>query len=194
MMSIRSKARRISRTEPSPLPRLHAVSTMSRASSLVDFRTDRLVLFHYAGDGDKSRSGLAAGERAPNCCRLRARHRGRLEPVPEHADRSLRPRRGRCDQRVSLGSSSKPAIGDLVWACCPQPTEQQTFFFFRTSCKRKDIVILFRTKATSPRAAMVPPSSKVWQMESADTSSGSTTLDFLQNAGERMAIYLRSLR
>ena len=38
-MSIRLKARRISRTERSLLPCLHAVSTMSRASSHVDFRT-----------------------------------------------------------------------------------------------------------------------------------------------------------
>ena len=38
-------------------------------------------------------------------------------------------------------------------------------------CKRKDPVISSRTKAMSPRAAMVPSSSKVWQMGSADNSS-----------------------
>ena len=44
--------------------------------ALVDFRTDTLLLVHYAGDGDRSLSGLATGERGPNCCGSRARHRG----------------------------------------------------------------------------------------------------------------------
>ena len=42
-MSIRLKARRISRIDRSSLPCLYAVSTMSRAFSYVDFRTDTLL-------------------------------------------------------------------------------------------------------------------------------------------------------
>ena len=61
-MSIRPKARRISRTERSPLPCLHAVSTMSRASFHVDFRTDTLLLLYYAGDGVKSCSVPYSGK------------------------------------------------------------------------------------------------------------------------------------
>ena len=54
--------RRISRTERSPFPCLHAVSTMRRASFHVEFRIDTLLFLYYAGDGDKSCSVPYSGK------------------------------------------------------------------------------------------------------------------------------------
>ena len=56
-------------------------------------------------------------------------------------------------------------------------------FSLQIACKRKDPVISSRTKATSPRAAMVPSSWKVWQMGSADNSSTNASATNFQKTG-----------
>ena len=185
--------------------------------ALVDFRVDTLLLVHYAGDGDRRPFWLGRRRKSIKLLSLESTaQRSRLEPVPEHADRSLRPRRGRCDQRVSLGSSSKPAIGDLVWACCPNQLKNRQFSFQNVVqgkghrdpisdedhiTKGGDGAAKFESVAIGIRRHLVQPC--LWKPPWKVTSHGScllrhgvgtTTLDVFQTAGARTASYLRSLR
>ena len=52
-----------------------------------------------------------------------------------------------------------------------------------SSCKREEAVITSQTKATSSRAAMVPPTPKVWQMGSAVNSSSNACATNFQKTG-----------